>query len=323
MLPIRDENRPVTRPYVNYGLLLTNISVFFFFFLQGIRSLEAAIINFGAIPIEILYGKRLWTLLSSMFIHADVSHIFGNMLYLWIFGDNVEDALGHFRYLLFYLAGGLIANFVHIASLFLQIPTMGPGGFMIPTVGASGAISAILGAYIILYPKARIRTLVFYIFIQIVSVPAYYYLGFWFLYQLVMGVFSLTGLSSGVAFWAHIGGFVAGVLVIKAFGVKPRVRGRPMITERLVERPYVIPRTRTPIIEALIEVDRVRVVAELPGVEERNISITVSEWEFTISAEGEGVRYYGRAVLPVMVVPKVENLSFKNGVLSFVLYRVF
>ncbi|MEM2926346.1 MAG: rhomboid family intramembrane serine protease [Candidatus Bathyarchaeia archaeon] len=323
MLPIQDENRPLTTPYVNYGLLLINIVVFFFFFLQGVRSLETAIINLGAIPLEILYGRRLWTLFSSMFMHADITHLFGNMLYLWIFGDNVEDAFGHLRYLFFYLAGGLIASVAHILSLFIEIPTLGTVGFMIPTVGASGAISAILGAYLILYPKARIRTIVFYIFIQIVSVPAYYYLGFWFLYQLMMGVFSLTGLPSGIAFWAHIGGFVAGVLAVKAFGVKPRLRPRPPAIERAVERPYVIPRTRAPIIEAVIEPDRVRVIAELPGVNERNISIMVSEWDFTISAEGEGVRYYGRAVLPVMVIPRVEGLSFKNGVLSFVLYRVF
>lgn len=321
MFPIHDENRPATKPYVNYGLILANVAVFLFFFLQGTRGLTLAIFDLGAIPAYILNGKRLWTLFTSIFMHADLTHLFGNMLYLWVFGDNVEDALGHIRYLFFYLAGGLIASFVHIASLFAEAPSLGIVGFGVPSVGASGAISAVLGAYLVLYPRARIRTLIFYIFIQIVSIPAYYYLGFWFLYQLMMGIFSLTGLPSGIAFWAHIGGFVAGSLAIKAFRVKPRLRRQAVATERLEARPYVIPRTRTPIVEAIIEADRVRVVAELPGVDEKGIAITVSGWDFTISAEGGGVRYYGRAILPVMVVPRVEDLRFKNGVLSFILYR--
>lgn len=222
MFPIYDENRPEIEPYVNHMLILVNVVVFFFFFLQGTRAFIRGLVSFGAVPSYIVNGDRLWTLLTSMFMHADIMHLFGNMAYLWVFGDNIEDALGHVKYLVFYLLGGLTASFTHIASLYATLPSFGQVGLDIPSVGASGAISAVLGAYLLLYPRARIRTLVFYIIVQIVSVPAFYYLGFWFLYQLMMGVFSLTGLSSGVAFWAHIGGFVAGLVTIKVFGVKPR-----------------------------------------------------------------------------------------------------
>jgi len=217
LFPIHDENRPERKPYVTYGLLLINIVVFFCFFLQGTRMLIWGVIYFGAIPSYIINGERLWTVLTSMFMHADIMHLLGNMVYLWVFGDNVEDALGHVKYLVFYLLGGLVATFAHIASLFATLPSFGTVGFDIPSVGASGAISAVLGAYVLFYPRAKIRTLVFYVFISIVTIPALYYLGFWFIYQFMMGVFSLTGLSSGVAFWAHIGGFVAGIVLAPIF----------------------------------------------------------------------------------------------------------
>ena len=177
------------------------------------RVLENGIWEFGTIPRDVMQGENLWTLITSMFMHADVMHLVGNMIYLWVFGDNIEDALGHTKYIVFYILGGLAASFAHIASLFAALPSFAYGvGFGIPSVGASGAISAVLGAYMLLYPRARIRTLVFYFLIQIITVPALYYLGFWFLYQLMMGFFSLTLLSSGVAFWAHIGGFIVGLI---------------------------------------------------------------------------------------------------------------
>ncbi len=245
LFPISDENRSSIRPYVNYGLLLVNILIFFFFFVQGTGTLTLEILFLGAIPSYILNGERLWTLLSSMFMHADIMHLLGNMIYLWVFGDNVEDALGHFRYLTFYFLGGLAASFIHIASLFVTFPSFGFVGFDIPSVGASGAISAVLGAYLLLYPNTRVKTLVFYVIIHVMSIPAYYYLGFWFLYQLMMGVVSLTGFTSGVAFWAHIGGFAAGFLTIKAFGVKPKPK-RATLARRPFNPLVVSPRVRTP-----------------------------------------------------------------------------
>jgi membrane associated rhomboid family serine protease len=326
MIPIRDENRPERRPYVNYTLIIINIIVFFFFYLQGFRAFEMSIKKYGATPVFILRGERVETLFTSMFMHADILHLLGNMLYLWIFGDNVEDALGHFKYLAFYLVGGVFSGLMHILSTLLSLYTS-PIIYVIselttPAVGASGAISAVLGAYMLLYPNARIRTLVFYLFIAtIVSVPAYYYLGFWFLYQLLMGVISLSGLTSGVAFWAHIGGFIYGLIIVKALNLKPR-RRIVEIRERRVYRPIVAPWVREPLVDVLVEPDRVIVMAYMPGLEEKDIELAVSEWDITIAAEHEDVRFYKHIALPVPVLPRVVDLTYNKGVLRFTLFRI-
>ena len=135
-------------------LIIANVIVFSYFLING--TLEEAISALGTIPGDIVTGKRLWTLLTSTFMHADLTHILGNMVYLWVFGDNIEDALGHSRYLIFYLLGGLAASFTHIASVIFTLPSLGPyWGYIsleTPAVGASGAISAVLGAYLLLYP---------------------------------------------------------------------------------------------------------------------------------------------------------------------------
>ena len=323
MFPLYDENRPSRRPYVNYGLIIVNVVVFFFFFLQGVGSLERGIFGWGAVPIDILNGRRLETLFTSMFMHADIFHLGGNMVFLWIFGDNVEDTLGHSKYLLFYLVGGLFASFAHIASAVLSAQiTLVPsfmGDLEVPSVGASGAISAVLGAYLLLYPRARIRTLVFFIFIiTIVRIPAFYYLGFWFLYQLILGLVSLTGLSSGVAFWAHIGGFVFGIVGMKAFDIKPRKKKLVIPTKRPV-RPIVAPWVRTPLVDVLVEAERVIILAGLPGVEEKDITIDVSERTIVISAKHGDMKFHRQISLPISVSPRVENLIYRNGVLRFTL----
>jgi membrane associated rhomboid family serine protease len=312
---------------VNYGLLLINIVIFFFFFLQDpirTRVLRQGISGFGVIPSDIIQGENLWTLLTSMFMHADIMHLLGNMIYLWVFGDNIEDAMGHTKYVVFYLLGGLTASFAHIASLFAALPSLAYGvGFAIPSVGASGAISAVLGAYMLLYPRARIRTLILYFFIQIITVPALYYLGFWFLYQLMMGFFSLTLLSSGVAFWAHIGGFVAGLVAVKGFGVRPRLRRNVVVGRKPVKPFYVNPKYRAPFVDAVVEGDRVKVVAELPGVDEADIEVRVSGLELVISAESGEIAYYKRVVLPFAVSPQIQDFNFRNGVLNFSVYGEF
>jgi membrane associated rhomboid family serine protease len=156
------------------------------------------------VPNDILQAKNLHTLFTSMFLHADIFHIGGNMLFLYVFGDNVEDAFGHLRYLMFYLICGLAADFAHIISLTT------PSELLIPTLGASGAISGVMGAYALMYPKARIRTLILVYFIAVVSVPAIFFLGFWFLLQLL---YTWMDIGGGVAYWAHIGGFVAGMIL--------------------------------------------------------------------------------------------------------------
>jgi len=208
MIPLHDENPTYHVPIVNYGLVAANILVFLWQIGLGYTD-KSAFYRLALIPLNVTSGfdiGDLRSLFTSMFMHAGLAHLLGNMLYLWIFGDNVEDVLGHFRYLLFYLAGGLVASFTHI----LLYPAS-----IVPTVGASGAIAATLGAYLILFPRHRVVSIIpLGFFIQIARVPVLLVLGLWFLLQLFEGALSL-GMTQlgGVAFWAHIGGFVFGMLV--------------------------------------------------------------------------------------------------------------
>ena len=208
MLPIQDEIRAHRFPFVNYSLIALNIIVFILELMAG-PSLETALYEIALIPANVTAGFDLGdmkAIFTSMFLHAGLSHLLGNMLYLWIFGDNVEDRLGHFWYLVFYLAGGIMAAFAHVA--------LNPNS-VIPTVGASGAIAAVLGAYLILFPQVKVLTFVpIGFFLRLTLLPASLLLGFWFVLQLFNGLLTL-GLADmgGTAFWAHIGGFVFGVLI--------------------------------------------------------------------------------------------------------------
>jgi len=172
------------------------------------------------IPYYILRGERLHTVFTSMFLHADILHLGGNMLFLYIFGDNVEDAFGHGRYLVFYFISGIAAS---AAFIWTQWYSGDVGALLIPTIGASGAIAGVLGAYLVLYPRARILTLVLIGWIYIVPVPAVFFLGFWFVYQMLYGMLTLgVEVVTGIAYWAHIGGFIAGIF----FGLVWRGRRR-------------------------------------------------------------------------------------------------
>jgi len=208
-------------------LILANIIVFilFFYFIffpedTTARQSKSLYDSLRMVPADILQAKNLHTLFTSMFLHSDIFHIAFNMLFLYIFGDNVEDAFGHFRYLLFYLICGLAADFVHILSLTT------PTELIRPTLGASGAISGVMGAYIVLYPRARIRTLVIAYLITVVSVPALFFLGFWFLLQLLSTWLDIGG---NVAYWAHIGGFVAGMVLALIVRRRKRKQLKPVI----------------------------------------------------------------------------------------------
>ncbi len=182
--------------------------------------------NFTMVPEEIISGQRFYTLFTSMFMHdpsslyGGIIHLLGNMLFLYIFGDNVEDVFGHASYLVFYIISGLVASFTHIVSLFFApfigslVGTVNTLDLTTGVVGASGAISGVLGAYIVLYPRARIIALVFYF---IIPVPAIIFLGAWFILQWFYGFFDISG---GVAYWAHIGGFIAGMVLALVFGLK-------------------------------------------------------------------------------------------------------
>lgn len=268
MIPLRDFRPSRTFPAVTVALIVINLLVFLYqgylstqgdtfnngipwierdltppaFDLRRLSSGSAGaypisqsnyfIAQYGLIPGELLGGVDLpptiplllWlTLLTSMFLHGGLMHLIGNMLYLWIFGDNVEDAMGHGRFLLFYLICGFVASFSQIA-LNARSP--------VPQIGASGAIAGVLAAYFMLFPYSRVLTLIpIFFFIRLVTVPAVFLLGFWFILQLISGAGSL-GATSGVAFFAHIGGFVAGGTLVFLF----RRRGVPVVLWQMLRR---------------------------------------------------------------------------------------
>lgn len=211
MIPLKDDNPRSAFPVLTITLIAVNILAFV---LELQFGLEYVVVKYGAIPIEIVNGQDLETMFTSMFLHGGFMHLAGNMLYLWIFGDNIESYLGRFKFILFYLICGLIAIFAHI---FMS------GSSEVPMVGASGAISGILGAYLIKYPKAKVLVLIPIIFfITVRRIPALFVLGFWFIMQLFSGVVTIGGEGGGVAFWAHIGGFVAGLGLILLLSEKKR-----------------------------------------------------------------------------------------------------
>lgn len=215
MIPIRDQIPTQRVPFVNYTLIAINIIVFVLQWLAG-NNQEALVNQFALIPASFLNEfdiGNIFNVFTSMFMHAGLAHLGGNMLYLWIFGDNVEDSLGHVKYLLFYLVGGLIASLAHVLT---------NSASLIPTVGASGAIAAVLGAYLVLYPQSKVLTIIpLGFFLRMTMVPAIIVLGLWFVLQLFSGVLSMGGPDvGGVAFFAHIGGFVAGVILAKIFAKK-------------------------------------------------------------------------------------------------------
>ena len=212
MIPIKDNIPSRKRPFITIAFIVINVVVFIYEMSLG-RDVNTFISHFGMIPRNIVAGQGIHTLFTSMFLHGGFWHILGNMLYLWIFGDNVEDAFGHFGFLAMYLVTGLAGSAAHILTAV---------GSKVPTIGASGAVSGILGAYFILYPRAQVLALVpIFFFIRFMALPAFIFLGFWFFLQLLYGASSMGG-GAGVAFFAHIGGFVVGVLL--GLLVKNRIR---------------------------------------------------------------------------------------------------
>ncbi|MEI7744139.1 MAG: rhomboid family intramembrane serine protease [Chloroflexota bacterium] len=231
MIPLRDATPPRRTPVVTSALLLACTVVFLgevvVLAQGGNAALERLVNDRGLVPADLvaaLHGQDTGTqpfldLFTSMFLHAGWLHLLGNMLFLWIFGNNVEDRMGRIWFPLLYLAGGVAAAAAHVVS----DPTS-----TVPVIGASGAISAVLGAYLVLYPRARIQSLVFLgFFYQLIAVPSVIVLGFWFVLQLIDGIASLGAVATvdgGVAFWAHVGGFVAGAVIALPFRLRqPRV----------------------------------------------------------------------------------------------------
>jgi membrane associated rhomboid family serine protease len=225
MIPLRDDQPTFSTPYINYFLIVVNFLVFAWELSVSHYALDSYMMEFGVVPhhtLAVLTGHlhapaaaAILPLFTSLFLHASFFHVAGNMLFLWIFGDNVEDYLGHFTYLVFYLLSGVAASLTHI--LINQASRA-------PTVGASGAIAGVLGAYFILYPRARV--LVWFPPIFFFHVPAWLMLGYWFLMNFLSGTATAVAATSrnsgGIAFWAHIGGFVAGVIMINIFQERPQ-----------------------------------------------------------------------------------------------------
>lgn len=224
MIPIRDDAPKYSTPYVTYLLIALNLLIFMFELLLGSDDRNAFVMQFGVLPAKIpaafhpgasvSVASAFLPLLTSMFLHASWLHVIFNMWALWIFGDNVEDYLGHFRYLGFYLASGLIAGAVHILFNW---------GSPVPTVGASGAIAGVMGAYFLLFPSARVLT---FFFVFLAWVPAWIILGYWFVVQFLSGAATTIAYSNqsagGVAVWAHVGGFIAGLAMIKLLPSRPQ-----------------------------------------------------------------------------------------------------
>src|SRR5882672_8488879 len=253
LFPIADENSDRgSTPWINYTIILINI--FVFVFLQGLGSNERFTYAFSTVPGEIVTGRDIvtpdrivvepitgqrvplpglqptpipvfLTLITSMFMHGGIAHIFGNMLFLSIFGDNIEDRLGHFRYLIFYLVCGVLAGLAHVFAT-AAFTGGDEASLLVPSLGASGAISGVLGAYLLLFPMRRVVVLVGWF---ATAVPAFIAIGLWFVFQLISGLGMLGSGSQqgGVAYAAHIGGFIAGLALIKVFEIGRRVDYSP------------------------------------------------------------------------------------------------
>jgi membrane associated rhomboid family serine protease len=206
LIPIGDENPSRIFPIINWGIIILCIAIFLWQISGGLGFFEWTLNTYGIIPVKILIQERFYSFVTNIFLHGGWSHLLGNMLFLFVFGDNVEDRLGHLRYFFFYLICGVGASAIWMVTELDGI---------IPAVGASGAISGVLGAYFVLYPYAKIRTLMgFGYFIRVVRVPAWVMIGLWFFYQLIL---SLLPYNTGVAYWAHVGGFVIGWIFSRFF----------------------------------------------------------------------------------------------------------
>jgi membrane associated rhomboid family serine protease len=249
VFPLRDDNPHFTTPYATYGLIALNVLAWVF--VQGLGSepaLSASVCNYGLIPADVLGtapagtsfpvgpgascvlgpGGGWHTAITSMFLHGGWMHLIGNMWFLWIFGNNVEDAMGHVRFVVFYLLCGLAAAALQTA--------FSPSS-IIPMVGASGAIGGVMGAYVLMYPRVHVHLFVVLgFYVNTIAVPAYFMLGYWFVLQFVSGALAIGAEGGGVAFWAHVGGFVAGALLSFVF------RDREM----LARHPYYGWRQRAP-----------------------------------------------------------------------------
>jgi membrane associated rhomboid family serine protease len=319
MFPIHDDTERIHgRPYVNYSLIVINVIVFVweiivtgYFSDQG---LVGELFNkYGAIPRSILEGDVL-SILTSMFLHGGIAHLIGNMVFLFVFGDNIEDRFGHLKYLIIYIAWGAAAALIH--SIF----AVSTGGGMVPAVGASGAISGVMGAYLVMFPRAKIFTVIIAFFITTIRIPALAFIPFWFILQVIFGFLDPFG---GVAFLAHIGGFIAGLGT--GYGWKLFLSEKNMklplfkMDSALIrkKRPRIedaVPQTPPEVIEGP---DFYEIIAEIHGVSDAsgiNASFEPDTGNVRIIAKGSR-NYDMLAKLPTTAVkPTVEYIHYLNGI---------
>ncbi|MFQ5940308.1 MAG: rhomboid family intramembrane serine protease [Nitrososphaerales archaeon] len=332
MFPLYDENPRTTRPYVNYALIAVNFIVFIWeVIVTGFFTNEEAMVRifveYGFVPARFLESGPLGiggysSILSSIFMHGGIMHLLGNMLFLWIFGDNIEDRFGHGKYLLIYLFWGFVASMAHLAWAM----SVGGNQLLIPAVGASGAISGVLGAYLLMFPRAKVVTLIFFFFITTMRIPAFAYLMMWIVFQIFSASF---GGGGGVAYLAHIGGFAIGLAfgggykslaklrLKQAYAPTKRVEGKRLEPTQMgqVVRPLRF--------EGITTEKYVEILAEMPGVNEKAITINVSENTVFIDAVAEDgyKRYKGKAILRVRVKNEPESVHYLNGILRIRLGR--
>lgn len=315
MFPIHDDTARVHgRPYVNYCLIAVNAAVFTWEvivtgFFANEQATSEIFLKYGAIPKFILAGD-MQGVFTSMFIHGGIVHIFGNMIFLYIFGDNVEDRFGHIKYLAIYFFWGLFAALVH------SIYAVSVGGAEVPVVGASGAISGVLGAYLIMFPRAKIYTVIILFFITTIRIPAVAFIPFWFILQIL---FTLIGESGGVAYLAHIGGFVAGVGTGYAWKYLSgkKYLSIPNMGKTIKQRPKIENANPLPEPEVIESANFYEIIAEIRGISSATDIQADYEPDYKrvrIIASGSR-KYQLFAKLPDSATnPAVEYIHYLNGI---------
>jgi membrane associated rhomboid family serine protease len=320
MFPIHDDtDRIHGRPYVNYTLIVINTIVFIWEvkvtgFFTNEQAVAEIFSNYGVIPRFLLAGD-LVSAITSMFIHGSIAHIAGNMVFLFVFGDNIEDRFGRIKYLLAYISWGLLATFVH------SIYAIHSGSGEIPAVGASGAISGVLGAYLVMFPRAKIFTIIVAFFITSIRIPALAFIPFWFILQIIFAVMGSSG--GGIAYLAHIGGFAIGVgsgyIWKLLIGHNIGGRLRPVVKSNAIrkERPNIeeaAPQISPELIEGS---DFYEIIAEIRGVtNSSNIQANYEPESGNIRIIAIGSRKYDRLVkLPDTAInPTVKYIHYLNGI---------
>ena len=319
MFPLHDDNQRLHgRPYVTYLLIAANAIIFLAEVIVTANFSDRAATNallqtYGAIPNKVL-GGDIFSVISSMFLHGGIAHLIGNMLFLFVFGDNIEDKFGRIKYVLFYIAWGFAAAYAHS---FYAVST---GGGEIPAIGASGAISGVLGAYLVLFPRAKIFTIIAAFFITTVRIPAIAYIPFWFVMQVIFGLLNPLG---GVAYLAHIGGFLAGVLtgyvmknVIAGHGmVTPQIRYSRKDRQNITSVPDM---TIHPQPEVIKGSNFYEIIAEMPGL------VSQSEIQAIYDPNTQSVRVFttGSRKYDINIrisdiqddIVKIDQIKYLNGI---------